>query len=540
MTVSTRSRSRISCPRNHRRYPAVVVVLLVALCVPSCSDRGATAGALRGPGIGVTDPPVPTVAGPLPVSAESYPFLASEHDVTPIDLRRYGYLEQEYLVSGQADVYSWPELATLTVLASGPYTTRILIRRPADPARFSGNVRVEPLNPTSGHDLDAEWEIAHDGFMRGGDAYVGITVSPDTITALKKFDPARYAPLAMTSPLPSVRRCAPYPGSTTTHNETGLAWDIISQVGRLLKTDSPANPLRELHPRTSDLTGWSQSGSYDLTYLDAIARHVALPDGKPIYDGYLPGAGSYGATPINQCAPLPAPGDPRARYNPPPGVPVIVISSPTDFYTAASYDRRTDRPADSDTPRRRIRLYEIGGGCHLPGDQGRYFPDPAEVSRAGFAPENRIAYPLSSFPLHEVIDAAFADLDSWIIRDIAPPHASRLTAANPHIWPVEAMLDHYGNPVGGVRTPAVDVPTATYIPRGLKAPHSNNSAYAGYDIDFSPNYLKVLYPTHADYVDKVTADAQALVAQHWLTNYDATEIVEQARAASVPVMTAPE
>jgi len=122
------------------------------------------------------------------VTAASFPFLASDHDAEPIDLGQYGYTEQEYLVSGRANVYSWPDLKTLTVDTSGPYTTRILIRRPLDPARFSGNVRIEPFNPTAGHDLDAEWEIVHDGFMRNGDAYVGITVKPVTITAQQRPD----------------------------------------------------------------------------------------------------------------------------------------------------------------------------------------------------------------------------------------------------------------------------------------------------------------------------------------------------------------
>lgn len=514
---------------------AVALTLFAALCTSGCAaHEGASGDHPRAPGVGVTVPPVPAVAAAPPVSAESYPFLASDHDSTPIDLGQSGYVEQEYLVSGRANVYSWPDLDTLTIRGSGPYTTRILVRRPADPARFSGSVRVEPLNPTSGHDLDAEWEIAHDGFMHAGDAYVGITVSPDTITALKRFDPVRYGGLSMRSPLPPADRCLPFSGPRDTSDETGLAWDIISQVGRLLKTDSPANPLRDLHPRVSTLTGWSQSGSYDMTYLDAIARHVQLPDGHPIFDGYLPGAGSYAGTPISQCSPWPPTGDPRARYNPPPGAPVIVVTTPTDFYSAASFNRRTDRPADSDTPARRIRLYEIGGGCHLPGDQGWFFPDAAELGRAGFAPEARTTYPLSSFPLHVVLDAAFANLDSWISHNIAPPRASRLDPGDRPTWPAQAVTDPFGNPIGGVRTPAVDVPTATYLPHGRKAPHSNNSSYAGYDIPFSPGYLSVLYPTHADYVQKVTADVHALQAGRWLTPADADALIAQAQAANVP------
>lgn len=477
-------------------------------------------------------PALPTVTGPIPVTSGSYPFLASDHDAEPINLSQYGYTEQEYLVTGRANVYSWPELQTLTVDASGPYTSRILVRRPADRARFSGNVRVEPLNPTAGHDLDAEWEIAHDGFMRNGDAYVGITVKPVAISALKKFDPARYARLSMSNPAPSTR-CAPA-SSPEKASEDGLAWDIISQVGRLIKSDIPENPLRGLLVANSDLTGWSQSGSYDVTYLNAIARHVTMPDGKSIFDGYLPGAGSYAGTPINQCAPTIPVGDPRVRYNPPGGQPVIVVSTPTDFYTAGSYNRRTDRPSDSDAPDRRIRLYEIGGGCHLPADHARNFPSTAELDKAGFPPFTNFVYPLSSFPLHAVLDAAFANLDGWVRNGTPPPHASRLTVANPNVWPVEAVKDDYGNPIGGVRTPSVDVPIETYAERGPTVHDTTEGYYAGYDIPFAPGYLKILYPTHQDYVDKVTADVDALVGQHWLTPYDGSQLVNEAQAANVP------
>jgi hypothetical protein len=263
----------------HRAVFLSLAVLLVLAGTVAC---GSTARR-NGQSVGVDVPPLPSVTGPLSTSTISYPFLASALDSAPIDLAGSGYIEQEYLVSGRANVYSWPELATLTVDGSGPYTTRKLVRRPADPARFSGNVRVEPLNPTAGHDLDAEWEIAHGGFIHAGDAYVGITVKPIAITALKRFDPTRYASLSMANPKPPTKRCVPAVKSSDRNTEDGLAWDIISQVGRLIRTDIPANPLRGLPVITSDLTGWSQSASYDLTYLNAIARHDTLPGGKPIF-----------------------------------------------------------------------------------------------------------------------------------------------------------------------------------------------------------------------------------------------------------------
>ncbi len=70
------------------------VTLACALTALSASTASAT--------------PVPRVTGPLPVSAASYPFGAADHQLQPQDLRKVGYVEEEFLASGQANVYSWP------------------------------------------------------------------------------------------------------------------------------------------------------------------------------------------------------------------------------------------------------------------------------------------------------------------------------------------------------------------------------------------------------------------------------------------------
>src|ERR1041385_7734886 len=137
--------------------------------------------------------PIPKVAGPLPVSAESYPFGAAGHTRVPEDLKKIGYVEEEFLVSGAGNVYDWPAAGPVTVrTANAPYTTRVLVRRPASKAKFSGNVVVEMLNPSNLFDLNIAWAISHKHFARSGDAWVGVTAKPVAIAALKNFDPVRY------------------------------------------------------------------------------------------------------------------------------------------------------------------------------------------------------------------------------------------------------------------------------------------------------------------------------------------------------------
>ena len=81
--------------------------------------------------------PVPKVTGPLATSADSYPFGAAGHTLVPSDLAKDGYVEEEFLVSGTANIYDWPAPGPAVVRTSNaPYTTRVLVRRPANRAKF--------------------------------------------------------------------------------------------------------------------------------------------------------------------------------------------------------------------------------------------------------------------------------------------------------------------------------------------------------------------------------------------------------------------
>jgi len=75
--------------------------------------------------------PVPTfkeVTGPGVMFAALQRFPIDE------DLAHFKYIVKEYFVSGNAQ--------------GQPYTTRILVRRPADAKKFSGIVLAEPMHPT--------------------------------------------------------------------------------------------------------------------------------------------------------------------------------------------------------------------------------------------------------------------------------------------------------------------------------------------------------------------------------------------------------
>ena len=76
---------------------------------------------------------IPSVIGPIQVTDESYPFGSAAATTVPQDLSKFGYIEEEFFVSGKANVYDFDSAGNVVVKSpDAPYTTRILVRRPAE------------------------------------------------------------------------------------------------------------------------------------------------------------------------------------------------------------------------------------------------------------------------------------------------------------------------------------------------------------------------------------------------------------------------
>jgi hypothetical protein len=99
--------------------------------------------------------------------------------------------------------------------------------------------------------------------------------------------------------------------------------------------------------------------------------------------------------------------------------------------------------------------------------------------------------------------------------------------------------DSFDNVLGGVRTPHIQVPIATY---GFdNAPASSTDFVAvlacglgGTTIPFTASQLLELYPTHDDYVKKFTAAADEALAKGYFLQADRDEAVQEAMAAPIP------
>ena len=93
-------------------------------------------------------------------------------------------------------------------------------------------------------------------------------------------------------------------------------WDINSQVAAWLKSNAATNPLRG-HIDKAYGFGYSQTGGFLNTYVNAIHPLANDANGKPIYDGYfitVAGGSFVGIVPINACRQAPPLSDPRRDH----------------------------------------------------------------------------------------------------------------------------------------------------------------------------------------------------------------------------------
>ncbi|MGB8707762.1 MAG: alpha/beta hydrolase domain-containing protein [Dehalococcoidia bacterium] len=480
--------------------------------------------------------PIPTVTGPIPVTATSRPFNPSGGT----NFESLGYVEEEYFISGKANEYELvapddtSSFAVKIRTPDLPYTTRMLVRRPADPKKFNGNVIVEFMNPTANYDMASGWPCFNQYMMRNGDAWVGITCRGVTIRALKKFDPTRYEPLSLAK-------------------ERAQAWDIFTQVGALLKSKDKSNPLREFKVEYLYGHGYSQTCSFLIAYINFFHPLAKLGNGKYIYDGYL-AAAAGGAIYINdddlKTADEKAMGfggkletDPR-RVIQPSGVPVIHIMTETEIATPIKFFNAvpTRRP-DSDTAPDLFRRYEIAGGCHV--DINGYIkwaPPVEDQSKAvGSACPWCCAEPasnISDFPQRYIWGGCLANLEKWVRTGTLPPKGNLIQVESGKI-----VRDEFGNAKGGLRSPWVDVPIKTYKPFSTICPTcpppdlcatcSLWCYFLGNVVPFDEAKLEQLYSDHDGYVAKFNASADKMFQNGFVTQADLEQMKSEAADSDV-------
>jgi hypothetical protein len=460
----------------------------------------------------------PTITGPVTGGAGK-PALVT----TSFDLAKVGYMSAEYFLAGTATAYSTPKPLTVDgrwavqPASTAPYKTRIVVYRPSDPKKFDGTVVVEWLNVSAGVDSPPDWLSGHLAMIRDGAAWVGVSAQSVGVQGgtsavaglaaggLKAADPARYA--------------------TLTHPGDSYSYDIFSQAGLAVRRPGAQSPLGPLKIRRVVAVGESQSAFRLVTYIDAVQPR------DHVYDGFLVHSRWSNGDRLSQ-APLPpisAPDGTVIRDDL--RVPVLTFETETDLLRGYASARQPDS--------RSFRLWEVAGTAHADAYTTGGFGDTgdgrAEVALLDVSAVNggplQCAQPINDGPAFLVLNTAIHDLDRWVARGTPPPHAPRLDASlGP---PVTIGRDAHGNALGGIRTPLVDVPTASLEGGGVNG-GGGFCVLFGETVPFDAATLRSLYPSHADYVTKFDRAASQALRNGFLLPPDAMNLDAAAAQSRIP------
>lgn len=425
----------------------------------------------------------------------------------------YDYVEQEFFISGEATSYTpTGELGEDGMWEVEPgetaaYTTRILVRRPADPADANGVVGVEWLNVSGGQDADPDFGFMYPEILARGTTWVGVSAQFGGVDGpglgieipgvqarpLKTADPTRYAPID-------------HPGDD-------FSYDIYSQAAQALRRPDGPDPLGGVAAEHVIAIGESQSASRLAAYINAVHP---LAD---IYDGFFVHSRSGGAAPIAAGAEQPS----IVTYRTDLDEPILFFQAETDVtrgYLA--------RQPDTD----RIVTWEVAGTAHADQSQLDYGNASIQEIEPGFPlPDfNELCGGLlNEGPQPLVLQAAWADMVEWVV-DGTPPATSPLLEITDD---GTILRDELGIALGGIRTPDVDVPIAVFS--GVPRPDASViCSLFGSTTPLPADVLADLYPTHEDYVAQVRASAEAALDAGFLTPEGVEMFVAEAEVAAVP------
>ncbi len=506
---------------------AVVLAALVATACSSDGDDAAETGATTDTADG-TFRPSPPAADAVATPTVEGPVTGGNGSIVlgpgGIDLATVGYQETEFFLSGTATSYTSDRPLSpdgnwaVREDAAAPYKTRVVVRRPIDPAAFDGNVYVEWLNVSGGLDADPDWTFLAPELVRSGSAWIGVSaqrggIEPggggpvgDSLT-LKKADPARYGTLG-------------HPGDD-------YSYDLFSQAGAAAWFASD-RVLGGLVPEQVIAIGESQSAFRLSSYVNAVAP---LDD---VFDGYLlHSRAAVGAPLVIDRVPAPDPTLVRTDLE----VPVLVFSTETDLVGDRLGYGRARQP---DT--QWFRSWEVAGTAHSDAyglgiadtDDGSGAADEALFAALTDPPSSiyggviTCSTGINAGPQPYVLRAAVAALAEWARTGTPPPQHPQLEL---DATGTDFVRDDAGNAMGGIRTPQVDVPLAAVS--GLGQEGESFCRLFGTTRPLDAQARTARYGDQAGFVDRWNAAVDDAVDDGVFLEADAQHVKDAASRSTV-------
>ncbi|MDR1400635.1 MAG: hypothetical protein LBJ41_12000 [Treponema sp.] len=443
------------------------------------------------------------ITGPIQGGKHDWPFGAYFGNISDI-----GYIEEEYFIEGIAQHYQPLDKLTkdgkwsLEAISTAPYKTRILVRRPAESAKFNGIVVVEWANVSAGFEISL---LDSPGLYNEGFAYVSVSAQMNGVYGFEEnpqglihWDGERYDSLNIP--------------------HDGLSYDIFTQAARAIGKDRPKegiDPMGGLDVQKVFAAGASQSGSRVLSYangvqtiehtFDAIAIIVNSGRGTD-FDRAMAHIKENGETKVRTVL-----SKAREDIN----CKVFIINTQTESSALGGLAQR-----DTES----ICSWQVAGAAHFPPRSMAITSQKLERDRITSTAFSAPADALRAVEWPYIYEAALVLITKWIDDGTQPPKIPPLATINILFgyW-----KDAYGNAKGGVRLPEIEVPIAKYdisLMQGLGAKIT----------PFTAKQLLKLYPSHQDYVDKVKAAALRMAELGIILPYVAEQYIREAETAPIP------
>ena len=433
----------------------------------------------------------------------------------------YGYQEKEYFLKGKAGIYGLEKGNTVVrssyKKATGSsasrrsgsdesYINRVIVYMPEDMGSFSGKVFVDLLKESSRPDA-AVWARSCDYFMRNGYAYVGITADTDSLKTLKKFDSDRYGILK-------------WGGSGLSEEDrNGLIWDMLGQLGVMLKDEEGSSLLGGASADKVYLLGASEAGSLINTFVNCFGQANAAgisedENGVSVYDGFVNVAGSLEDAPIgsrNQKR------QDKKPYDSP--VPFVVITGEGEFKSEYIGE-------NSDTDENKYRYYLVVGASYDSADlpaapaawiEFRAGKGAADAPEMKMDKETKRPNTRTDLTMNAYINSVLDNLIGWSEGGSMPEGF-----AADEIQTDENGRDSYGNLLNGILPPQIAVPLAKYYEHA----NDKDSEIGGSMVYLSEEEMEEMYVSRDEYVESFRSALEDLVSEGYLIGEEAEKIEE--------------